>query len=404
MLKNASIKRAVIMAAALAGVVLVGEVIAAVGERHQRVHGLPVPAPFLIQALEFGTATALFAVGLVLIYRATRIINFAHNGFGAVAGTLFFELTFVEHWPYVIALLLSLGAGVACGAAVELLFIRRFARGSRLVLTVVTLGVGQLLAAIAQAIPGLIQRDTTLLTGIPTTPFSDFKWHLFPIVLSGNDLVMLIVAGVLLGSFAVFLQRSRAGVAIRGAAENEDRAALLGINTGRLSLIVWTLAAALSTAAAVFQMPIQGYVPGAAVGAVGSGMLLRALAAAVIGGMENLPITVTASIGIAVFERSVFAGYKETSIVDLLLLIVIVGVLLIQRRKLARTDEGSTQAWAATEEIRAVPKELAGVDVVRSATRWVVAIAAVILLGLPWIMSNGQVNSAALFPIYASVI
>src|SRR3954447_26871849 len=153
MLKNVSIKRALVMVAALAGVVVVGEIIGAVGERHQRVHGLPVPLPFLIQALEFGTATALFAVGLVLIYRATRIINFSHNGFGAVAGTLFFELTFVEHWPYPIALLLSLGAGVACGAAVELLFIRRFARGSRLVLTVVTLGVGQLLAAIAQAIP-----------------------------------------------------------------------------------------------------------------------------------------------------------------------------------------------------------------------------------------------------------
>src|SRR5947207_1864348 len=162
------------MAAALAAVVLVGEVIGAIGERHQKVHGLPVPLPFLIQALEFGTATALFAVGIVLIYRATRIINFAHNGFGAIAAMLFFELTFVEHWPYVIALLLSLGAGVVSGMAVELLFIRRFARGSRLVLTVVTLGVGQLLAAIAQAIPGLIQRDSTLVTGIPSTPFSHY--------------------------------------------------------------------------------------------------------------------------------------------------------------------------------------------------------------------------------------
>ena len=149
MLKNLSAKRAAAIAAGLAGVVLVGELVAAVGQRHRHVKGLPVPVPFLIQALEFGTASALFAVGLVLIYRATRIINFAHTGFGYLAAALFFEMTFVLHWNYVIALTLALGAGVAAGILVELLFIRRFSNASRLVLTVVTLAVGQLLAAIA---------------------------------------------------------------------------------------------------------------------------------------------------------------------------------------------------------------------------------------------------------------
>src|SRR6059058_3104861 len=121
-------------------------------------------------------AAGLAAVGLVLIYRATRIINFAHTGFGYLAATLFFEMTFVLHWNYVIALTLALGAGVAAGVLVELLFIRRFSNASHLVLTVVTLAVGQLLAAIAVGLPGLIEPDTTPATGIPKTPFTHFKW------------------------------------------------------------------------------------------------------------------------------------------------------------------------------------------------------------------------------------
>jgi branched-chain amino acid transport system permease protein len=403
-LKNVSLKRAGWIAVGLISVTLVGQLIAAFANRNRSTHGLPVPIPFLIQAVEFGAAYALIAVGLVLIYRATRIINFAHAGFGAVASAVFFSLTFVKHWPYPIALVLALASGVAAGGLVELLVIRRFTKSSRLVLTVVTLGVGQLLGAIAVAVALLLAPGVRTATGTPRTPFSRFRWNMFPIVISGNEVVLLVVAALLLAGFAAFLGFSRVGIAIRGSAENEDRASLLGINTNQLSLIVWLVAAGLSAAAAVFQVPVQGFTIGAVTGVIGSGILLRALAGAVVGGMDNLPITVASCIGIAIFERSVFAAYRETSIVDGLLLVLIVGVLLLQRRKLARTDEGSTQSWAATEEIRPIPKELAGVESVRSGVRWLVFVGAALLLGLPWVFSFGQVNSASLFLIYGIII
>src|SRR5438477_4935274 len=128
MRKQYSLKRAGLIAAGLAGVALFGELLAAFANRHRHVHGLPLPIGFLIQAVEFGAAYALLAVGIVLIYRATRIINFAHAGFGGVASVIFFELTFARRWPYPIALVLALAAGVAAGVVVELVIIRRFAR------------------------------------------------------------------------------------------------------------------------------------------------------------------------------------------------------------------------------------------------------------------------------------
>src|SRR2546423_15123340 len=108
MLKNVSLKRAGWIAVGLISVTLVGQLVAAFANRNRDTHGLPVPIPFLIQAVEFGPAYALLALGLVLIYRARRTINFPPAGFGAGASVTFFTRTFVKHWRNRIRLLPAL--------------------------------------------------------------------------------------------------------------------------------------------------------------------------------------------------------------------------------------------------------------------------------------------------------
>jgi branched-chain amino acid transport system permease protein len=147
-------------------------------------------------------------------------------------------------------------------------------------------------------------------------------------------------------------------------------------------------------------------VPGGSVAAagVGSAVLLRAMAAAVIGGMENLPLTVVAAFGLSFFEQSVGFAYGQTAIVDGLLLVVIVVVLLLKRKSLMRVQDAGLGSWAATEEIRPIPRALASLPSVKAGVRRVQVIGAIVLVAYPWVMSPSQTNLGSLFAIYGIIV
>jgi len=400
------LRRYALIVLALAAVFGICELLGFLGNT-QVAGALPIPLSVLFVALISACTTALTAIGLVLVYRATRIINFAQAGFGGVASVLFFELQSYLHVSYWLALPTALAAGVITGVVVEVLLIRRFNKAPRLVLTVVTLGAGQGLAALATALPALM-RDPKPSAVAPPSPLSHFKWHLFPVLVTGDQLLLLGLTLVLMGGLAVFLKSSSVGIAIRGAAENDDRASTLGIKTAHLSMIVWGLAGGLSAVAAVLLVSIDGIAGlgggGAAIGSIGSGTLLLALAAAVIGGMEDLPVTVAAAFALVVLSQSIYFTFAQTGIVDAGLLGVIVLVLLVRRKRLARQEDSGSGSWTATEEVRPVPKELASLPSVRTGLRRVIGAGAVVLLAYPWIMSPPQTNTASLFAIYGIVV
>src|SRR5438309_500542 len=92
-----------------------------------------------------GLTYAVLAAGLVLVYRATKVINFAHGEIGALGAAVLAKLVLDEHWNYFIAFGLMLLLGAAIGAVIELGVVRRLFRAPRLVLLVATIGVSQLL-------------------------------------------------------------------------------------------------------------------------------------------------------------------------------------------------------------------------------------------------------------------
>jgi branched-chain amino acid transport system permease protein len=400
----ASVRRGALLVVALVATVVAGEIAGAFA--HTRGSGLPIPWSVLLLSLAPGCTTALTAIGLVLIYRSTRIINFAHAGFGAGASVLFYELLMFKHFPYLIALLAAVGAGLAAGTIVELFFIRRFSASPRLVLTVVTLAIAQVLVGVAGAVPRMLG-DKTPASGVPRTPLGRHTWRLHPGVLTGDHVLLFAFTLAVMAGFALFFRFTSLGVAIRGAAENDDRASSLGINTRLLSSLVWTVAAGLAASAAVMQVSLTGRQVSASTGfvaGIGSTVLLRALAAAVIGGMENLPLTVVAAFGLAAFEQSVTFAYSRSTIVDGILLVVIVGVLLLKRKNLARAQDSGTGTWAATEEVRPIPEILAQLPSVKSGIRRLRVLGVVALLAYPWIMSPGQTSLGSVFAIYGIVV
>jgi len=362
-----------------------------------------IPPAVVGQAVVYGCVNALFALGLVLIYRATRVINFAHAGFGAVGAVLSYEIFTLEGWPYAVAVPVGIAVGAAFGFLVELVFVRRFARSARLVLTVVTIGVAQLLAGMQSVVPNIFgdkrRQSTTVIT-----PLTHYALRWFPVTFTGDSLLLVVVTIIVLVGMVMFFKLSSVGIAVRGIAENEDRAALVGVNTKRISTLVWVIAGALSALATVLQVPLTGFSQGSSSSALGLGLLLPALAAAVLGGMDNLPITVAASIGISIFQEGVYFAFSQTAISDAALLVLIVVAFLLQRRKLLRVDEGSISTWAATEEVRPVPAALAGVPSVRTGRRWAIGVLGLVVLLYPWVMTPGQTNAGSLYLIYGIVV
>ena len=366
-----------------------------------------IPRAVQARGVMSGCLSALFAVGLVLVYRANRIINFAHASFGVVALVGYIIMRGAEGWSWYIAFPAALAGAAVIGMTIELALVRRFSKAPRLALTVLTLGVSQFLVGAVGIATGILIDPDDPPVGTLASPFSRWRWDWTPVVFSGDHVAILVVTVLVFAGMAAFFKFSSLGVAIRGSAENDDRAAMLGVNTHTLSTFVWVAAAALSAIAALLQAPFQGGNIGGgiatAANAAGFGLLLRALAAAVIGRMENLPDTIAAAIGIALFEQGVLWAFEDSAIVDGALLLLVIAVFLVQRGQLSRSVQSVTGTWSATKEVRAIPNELQGLPSVRTGTRRIYFLIAVVVLGYPWVMDPRQTSLGGIIAIYGII-
>jgi branched-chain amino acid transport system permease protein len=211
--------------------------------------------------------------------------------------------------------------------------------------------------------------------------------------------VVLVIGPAVLLGIALFFRFTRYGIAARGAAENAERARLLGIPVSRVSIIVWAIAGLFSAITAILRAPILGFQLGAI---AGQGLILRALAAAVIARMESLPTAVIASLVITMAEQTLFFSFGKTGVVDGFLLLVIIVALLLQTNRLGRVDQGAS-TWRAVQEIRRTPRELRHVPRVRNALVGVVAAAAIFVAVVPFFLSASNTSLASAILIYAMV-
>jgi len=367
-----------------------------------------LPAGIVVLGVIYGALYALVAIGIVLVYRANRIINFAQAQLGVVAAVLAIELHVTFGIGYLLAIAAGVVAAIAIGAATSLLP-RHFRNSSRLMLTVATIALAQALNGFAAIIPLWFcdpGKNPGCLTASThqsfTTPLT-LHLTLSPVVFSGDDVVALGGALLLIVGLTVFLRRSRYGVAIRAAAANADRATLLGVPVPRLDTIVWCLAAVLSAMAVLLRVPVLGFSGFTTVSGGGYDLLLRALVAAVIGRMENLPRTALAAIALGVYDALATWTFSNTSFVDATLVIVIVVALLVQPNAYRRVTDAMSSSWRTVTSVRPIPRQLARLPEVQWSIRGlrVLVVAAAVLL--PVVLTTSQTYLAALIVIYAIV-
>ena len=364
-------------------------VLPSVGERLAR----RAPVGIVLVGVFTGAVTALLAVGLILIYRANRFINFAYGSMGSLIGVVAIGLYKEHGWPFFLVLPLGVIAGGLIGVLVEYLVIRRFFNASRLVLTVASIGLAQLLGYFE--LRGSQAIHFVALTGGFKVPIS-FHFNVGVRQMSGDEVLIIFVVPVVIAFLGWFLLRTDAGVAVRGAAENADRALLYGIPVRRLSTIVWLIAGALATLTFILKAPFAGVTPGIA---NGPAVLLPALAAAVVARMESLPIAFGAGVGLGITEQLVLWNFpKRPALIDVIFLGVILAALLLQRGRLSRAQESGVSSWSSTGVVKPIPLELRRLPEVRWPRVGLIlaALAAIALIPMTWSPSNQYTAAVAI--------
>jgi branched-chain amino acid transport system permease protein len=342
-----------------------------------------------------GTTTALLAMGLILIYRTNRFVNFSYAAMGALPGAFALGLHLEQGLPFFAALVLAVVIGVVVGFLTELV-IRRFRASSRLIVTVASIGLAQIfgvLSLLANKSIGFIS-----LAGGFTIPL-DLRLTLEGGIktMTGDEILIIAVVPAVIAGLAWFLLRTDAGVAIRAAAENEDRALLLGIPVYKLGRIVWMIAGALAALTYVLQAPSSGISP--SVVSAGPAVLLPALAAAVVARLESLPVAFLAGIGLGMLDQLVrWNGTGTPSITTMFFLAVILVALLLQRASLSRAMNSESASFNAEGIVKPVPRELRHLPEIKYAkwALWTVVALAFVFVPVAWGPSNQLLAAIAM--------
>ena len=356
------------------------------------------PMAIVFSGFISGLVLALPACGVVLLFRSLRIVNFAQTALGVSGAILIFEFIQFTPVPFPIALLLGIAFSVLVGVVFGVITLRFF-KASRLIVTTFTIMAGTALAGLSGQVRGLpffpptAERSTSddvLQSQVDRLlPFEGFTFGIgdLNVRFGFAEVFAIEIAVIALVALGFFLRYTQSGVAIRALSENAERASLLGIGVGRLSILVWAIAGALS-GVGVFANGAVTTVSSATT--VSIPVLVTVFSAAVIGGLVNLPRTIFAAILLGILDNAFEYSYPTNSNLFNLGLFAIIFVALLTlggRRK--RSEGGEGLSFTTTEESRPVPKELVGVPIVRITRLALIALGLIAVVVFPFVVSTG---------------
>ena len=325
--------------------------------------GLTISGDIIFSGFVQGLVYALVAFGLVLIFRATGVINFAQGQIGAFGGYAM-ALLFVEYGvPYGWSVPIALASGVILGVASELILRRLFTQ-PRLLLFVATLGLTQLIQLLQLRLP--IPEGKEADVSYPVL----FKgsWEPFGITVTGPMFTIIVAVPLLMLGLMWLLQRSRFGRQVRATADNAPSAQLAGISIRAISTKVWALAGLLAVVAALLIAPVQGGNIATVSSALGPSLLLLSLTAAMFGGMRSFPMTVVGGVVVGIVNM-LFITWGQIGEVpqgsNVLAIFVILLVLIVLR---GRSAGMSADEWQLTTKMKAANEDLRKHPLFRAST------------------------------------
>jgi branched-chain amino acid transport system permease protein len=270
----------------------------------------------IISGLAVGAVYALVALGFIIIFKVTDVVNFAQGEMMMFGTFIAFSLLHAFKGSFLIAVPVTLVAAAALGIVMERFTLRPLIGAPLFTIVIVTIGLSMVLRSVA----GVVW--THDLFPFPAV-FSERPISAFGIVVTPLNLGMLATACVVMMLLYAFFTYTRWGTAMRAASENQTAAVLMGISLGRVLTLAWGISAMLAAIAGILVAPITNVHTN--MGYIG----IKAFAGAILGGFGSFAGAVVGSLVLGVMEN-LAAGYLPVGLREVLPIIVVLAVLAVR--------------------------------------------------------------------------
>ncbi len=275
-------------------------------------------AQYVVGGLATGSIYALVALGIVLLYRTSRVLNFAHGDLATFSTFVCFTLLTQVHLPFGIAVAGTMAAAGAIGAGFFFLILRPAKEATLVGRVVITLGFALVLSGM------MIQLWGADIRPFPF-PLSETRvYRIGSVVISQISLGSLVAGLVLMAGLYLLVQHTRLGLAMRAVSQHLVAAQVLGIPARRILALTWALAAGLGAAAGILLAPTALLDPFMMLDP-----FLKGFSAAVLGGIDSMPGAAAGGLLLGVIE-AVFGGYVSVRFKTTLAFVIIIAVLIIR--------------------------------------------------------------------------
>lgn len=285
----------------------------------------------LLNGLMIGSAYALMAVGLTIIFGLMDVVNFAHGEFYMVGAFLVYQFTSVWGVNYFLSIAVAVLLVTAFGSVLQVTLVRRLRQRSKLnylyATSILTIGVSIFLQNTVRIVFGPVPKTVA-------QPFGGDPFTVAGLTLSPARLFILVVSAAVIVVLALVLSRTNAGRMTRATFQDRDAAALLGVPVGRVDMFAFGIGAGLAGLAGTLLGSLFQILP-----TMGSLATLKAFAVVILGGMGSFPGAIIGGFLLGVTEtlgaQYVSVGYKDAMgffIVILVLMLRPTGLVPAMRR------------------------------------------------------------------------
>jgi branched-chain amino acid transport system permease protein len=270
----------------------------------------------LINGLALGSVYALVAIGLSLVWATARLLDFAFGEVFMLGGILTWTLAVQAGLPLLPAMAVALVTCALLGWLVERAVYFRLFEADHVIVLIATIGMSMLL-----------KDGATRVWGSETMVFPELfagTWQLGDVVVRTHFVFIMGAAVALIAALHLLLARTRVGLALRAVAENRRVAAMMGVRVVRMLALAFGISYLLGAAAGALIGPIH-YV--ATTG--GTTMMIKGVAAAVLGGFGSLPGALAGGLAIGLLE-ALAAGFVSSAFKDVIVFAVFIAVLFVR--------------------------------------------------------------------------
>jgi ABC-type branched-subunit amino acid transport system ATPase component/ABC-type branched-subunit amino acid transport system permease subunit len=328
----------------------------------------------LIEGITYG----ILAAGLILVFRTSRVINFAHGEIGALGAAVAGVVVVRWHIPYWIALLVGIAISGGVGGLTEIVVVRRLRSAPKVMSLVATLGVAAFLLSMSSVVNSVV----TSGSNFPQPPLMP-QFHIGHLLVTRAYSAMLFLSPLVILALTLFLRYSRFGMALRAASANPERARLSGVSATRMSTLAWVIAGSLAGFTVILILPTSGFL---SADVLGPTLLLRALIPAVIARMQSIPIALVAGMAVGVIDNVLVFNYPTSGVNEIVLLVLLLGALLLQSPRATRLVE--KEDWSAMQPWPPLPEVLKQIWAIRNLGRIVAVVGAGTAIALGMYGSN----------------